>query len=223
MDLESLFKNLGGTFIVPSREIMSYLPDIKVFIFDWDGVFNNGVKTGEEGSPFSEIDSMGINMLRFSYYLKYGNIPLFFIVTGMNNHSALDFAKREHFDGIFMNLKNKRSALESISETFKINPDKASFFFDDIIDIEVARKCRLSFFINNRSNPLLLNYIKINKIASYISAFPAVDHAIREICELLTGLNGNYDETVEKRSVFSGEYDEYLRTRNEKVTKNIVF
>lgn len=223
MDLESLFKNLGGTFIMPSKDLASCLPDIRVFIFDWDGVFNNGIKTGEEGSPFSEIDSMGINMLRFSYWLKYGHIPLCFIVTGMNNHTALDFAKREHFDGIFMNLKNKRSALDSISETFKITPDKAAFFFDDIIDIEVAKKCRLSFFINNRANPLLINYIKHNKIASYVSAFPAAEHALREICELLAGLNGNYDEIVDKRSAFSGEYDEYLRTRSEKVTKNIVF
>jgi 3-deoxy-D-manno-octulosonate 8-phosphate phosphatase (KDO 8-P phosphatase) len=223
MDLEKTFTGLGGTFVIPSEEIRASLTGIRLFIFDWDGVFNDGIKTGESGSTFSEIDSMGINMLRFSYYLKYKRIPLVFIITGMNNYSALEFSKREHFDGIFMNLKNKRSGLDSICETFKVTPDDAAFFFDDVIDLEVARKCKLALFVDNKSNPLLLNYIKLNNIASYITGSPAGHHAVREICELLVGLNGNYDQAVTLRSGFSGEYEEYLRTRNEIVTKNVMF
>ena len=223
MDLESLFKKLGGQFIAPASHILDKLTGTRVFILDWDGVFNNGIKTGEAGSSFSEIDSMGINMVRFSNYLKSERIPLFFIITGVNNQSALDFSKREHFDGIFMNLKNKRSGLDSICENFKVTPGEAAFFFDDIVDIEVARKCGLSFFIDNKSNPLLLDYIKVNKVASYISGSSAGNHAVREICELLIGLNGNYDLVVEKRSRFTTEYEEYLRKRNEIVTKSVVF
>jgi len=223
MDIENIFKDLGGIFITPAKQIEASLAGIRVFIFDWDGVFNSGVKTGETGSPYSEIDSMGINMLRFSYYMRYGHIPLLFIITGMNNQTALDFSKREHFDGIFMNLKNKRSALESINENFRITPDEAAFFFDDIIDIEVAMKCKLSFFVNNRSNPLLFNYVRTNNIASYISGSSAGCHAVREICELLTGLNGNYNQTVEARSRFTGIYEEYQKARNEIATKSIMF
>jgi 3-deoxy-D-manno-octulosonate 8-phosphate phosphatase (KDO 8-P phosphatase) len=222
MDLESVFKSLGGTFITPSANLKSLLPGIRAFIFDWDGVFNNGFKTGESGSSFSEIDSMGINMLRFSFFLKDKNMPLLFILTGMNNQSALDFSKREHFDGIFMNLKNKKNALDQIFENFRIKSDESAFFFDDIIDIAVAKRCKLSFFIYNKSNPLLLDYIKANNIASYISGKSAEEHAVREICELLIGLNGNYDQIVEARSAFSGIYEEYLQTRNETVTRSIL-
>jgi 3-deoxy-D-manno-octulosonate 8-phosphate phosphatase (KDO 8-P phosphatase) len=215
MDIEEIFVKSGGTFMTPASRIASLLSDIKAFIFDWDGVFNNGMKTGETGSPFSEIDSMGINLLRFSFWLKNDKMLHSFIITGMNNQAAMGFSRREHFDGIFMNQKNKRLALNAICDTLKIKPAEAAFIFDDIIDIEVAKLCGLSFFVNRSSNPLLTGYIKENKIADYITAHPGEHNAIREICELLIGLNGNYDTSVEMRSSFTPEYQEYFNTRNQ--------
>lgn len=214
MDLEEIFIKLGGTFITPASQIASSLPAIKAIIFDWDGVFNNGMKTGDSGSPFSEIDSMGINLLRFSSWLKNRHILHCFIVTGMNNQAAIGFSKREHFDGIFMNQKNKRLALNSICASLKIKPEEAAFIFDDIIDIEVAKLCGLSFFVKRKANPLLTSYIEGNRIGNYITANSGHDNAIREICELLIGLGGNYDKSLEMRSSFSPEYEEYLNTRN---------
>ena len=219
MDLEEIFVKLGGTFITPSGKIASRLANIRVFIFDWDGVFNNGTKTGDTGSPFSEIDSMGINLLRFSFWLKTGQMLHSFIITGMNNQAAMNFAKREHFDGIFMNQKNKKLALKNICESLNIKPDQAAFIFDDIIDIAVAKQCGLSFFVNRKCNPLLSAYIQENRIASYITAHSGNNNAIREICELLIGLNGNYNTSVEMRSGYSDEYHEYFETRNKLDTR----
>ncbi len=219
MDLEEIFVELGGTFITPASQIASSLPAIKAFIFDWDGVFNNGMKTGDSGSPFSEIDSMGINLLRFSSWLKNSHILHCFIVTGMNNQAAIGFSRREHFDGIFMNQKNKRLALNSICESLKIKPEEAAFIFDDIIDLEVAQLCGLSFFVNRKANPLLTRYIVEKKIGNYITAGSGDNNAIREICELLIGLSGNFDKSVEMRSSFSPEYQEYLNTRNKIETR----
>jgi 3-deoxy-D-manno-octulosonate 8-phosphate phosphatase (KDO 8-P phosphatase) len=219
MDLEEIFVKLGGTFITPSVEIASCLANIRVFIFDWDGVFNNGSKTGDTGSPFSEIDSMGINLLRFSFWLKTGQMLNTFIITGMNNQAALGFARREHFNGIFMNQKNKKLALNAICESQNIRPDQAAFIFDDIIDLAVAKECGLSFYVNRTCNPLLSTYIKENRIASYITAHSGNNNAIREICELLIGLNGNYNTSVEMRSRYSDEYNEYFETRNKIETR----
>jgi 3-deoxy-D-manno-octulosonate 8-phosphate phosphatase (KDO 8-P phosphatase) len=223
MDIEQVFKKLGGTFLTPPGQIQTLMPGIKAFIFDWDGVFNNGMKTGDAGSPYSEIDSMGINLLRFSYWLKYQRTVHTFIITGMNNHSANEFAKREHFDGIFMNLKHKIHALETICESNKITPDEVAFIFDDVIDIAASRLCGLSFFVNRKANPLLLNYIKVNRIGNYISASSGEEHAVREICELLTGLNDNFDKTVEMRIKFKGEYEDFLNARNKIVTRAEIF
>ena len=35
------------------------LHGIRALVFDWDGVFNDGWKDAQGGSPFSEVDSMG--------------------------------------------------------------------------------------------------------------------------------------------------------------------
>jgi 3-deoxy-D-manno-octulosonate 8-phosphate phosphatase (KDO 8-P phosphatase) len=214
MDLENEFKKSGGTFLTTSKEISSALSNIKAFVFDWDGVFNDGSKTNVTDSSFSEVDSMGINLLRFDYWLRNDRFPLIFIITGMKNQTAAGFAKREHFDGIFHNTKNKREALESLCNKYKIVAKEVAFIFDDVLDIEIAKMSGLSFNVGRESNPLLKDYIIQNNICNYISAFPGEKHAVREICELLIGLSGDYKRAVELRIQFKGKYEEFLNQRN---------
>jgi 3-deoxy-D-manno-octulosonate 8-phosphate phosphatase (KDO 8-P phosphatase) len=222
MDLEQEFIKSGGVFLTPAKEIGSALNDIKAFIFDWDGVFNDGRKTNTTDSSFSEIDSMGINLLRFDYWLRNGRFPLVFIITGMKNNTAAEFAGREHFDGIFHNSKNKKEALDSICKKYSITPDETAFFFDDVLDLGLVTLCRLSFCAGRKSNPLLMNYIVRNKLCDYISGFTGHDHAIREICELLIGLSGDYNKVVELRMQFKGSYEEFFNKRNSIKTETVL-
>ena len=214
MVIEREFVKLGGTFLTPADQIRESLADIKAFIFDWDGVFNDGRKTNNSDSSFSEVDSMGINLLRFDYWLRNSKFPQVFIITGMNNQTAAGFAKREHFTGIYLNIKDKKDALENICDNYKIEPKEIAFIFDDVLDIGVAKLCGLSFCVGRKSNPLLTDYIQQNRICNYISAFPGENHAIREICELLIGLSGDYKRILELRIRFKGEYEDYLNQRN---------
>ena len=67
---KSIFENLGAEFLLPQYKIAEKLQNIKAFVFDWDGVFNKGEKNATISSSFNEVDSMGTNLLRFSYFLK---------------------------------------------------------------------------------------------------------------------------------------------------------
>ena len=201
--------------MTPEKQIKSSLANIKAFVFDWDGVFNDGRKTSEADSSFSEIDSMGINLLRFDHWQRKRQFIRIFIITGMKNQSAIEFSKREHLDGIFLNSKNKREAFENICSKNKIEANEIAYVFDDVVDIEVAKLSGLSFCIGRESSPLLLKYIKQNRICNYISAFSGGNHGIREICELLIGMSGNYDRVLESRIKFKGEYEDYLKKRND--------
>jgi 3-deoxy-D-manno-octulosonate 8-phosphate phosphatase (KDO 8-P phosphatase) len=219
MDIEQEFEKSGGIFLTPPKEIRSALKTIKAFVFDWDGVFNDGRKTSVTDSSFSEIDSMGINLLRFDYWLRYNRFPLMFIITGMKNETAAGFARREHFDGIFQNSKNKKEALESLCTKFNVSAGELAFIFDDILDLEIAKMCGLSFCAGRKSNPLLTDYLIQNRICNYISGFSGHDHAVREICELIIGLSGDYKQAVELRMLFKGKYEEFLTKRNLKETE----
>jgi len=213
MNLEEKFEALGGVFLTSIEDLSNRAKTIDCFVFDWDGVFNNGVKTEGQGSPFSEADSMGVNMLRFAYFLKHGKLPLTAIITGENNQTALHLANREHFDAVLLKAKNKGEALEKLCEKTNNTTTSCAFIFDDILDISASQKCGLSFCIQRSASPLFQNFVLNNKLANYISANTGGQHAVREISELLIGLMGNYEETIQKRIAFDNDYQNYLNLR----------
>ncbi len=215
--IKEKFIQAGGHFLVSDYEIAEYLSDIHAFIFDWDGVFNNGSKDSERGSIFSEADSMGCNMLRFNQWRISKSIPLFFIITGENNKTAVEFARREHFNGVFSRSLDKRKALEYIMKTYHVSFKEMAFVFDDIADIGAAGMCKLSFCVRRKSSPLFTDYLIEHSICQYITGSEGGNHAVREISELLMGLTGQYNATISERIEFNIEYQHFL---SEKISIN---
>lgn len=209
----ALFRHLGAEFLHSPELISAKYRKIKAFIFDWDGVFNDGTKYSTEGSLFSEADSMGVNMLRFDRWQALKQLPFTFIITGANNLKACTFAKREHFHGVFLNYIHKEEALTQIFSHFKILPEETAFFFDDILDLGVAKKCGLSLCVRRAAAPLFSAYLRTQKMTHYISGSTGGAQAVREISEMLMGINGTYQTTIEKRIAFRGDYAAYLKTR----------
>ncbi len=212
-NLEVVFKSVGGQFITPIEIIKSKLTDIQAFIFDWDGVFNDGAKYNAESSTFAESDSMGTNMLRFSYWLENQEHPVTAILTGANNHLATYLAKRENFNYLFLKCNTKRTAIDIICKEFDLKYHEIAFVFDDILDLDVAEICGLRLMVKRQASPLFEEYVLNNSICDYISGSSGKDGAVREICELLMGLNGNYDTVIDKRKDFNGDYETYLNER----------
>lgn len=207
-----------GTFITPANEIAQKAGRINAYIFDWDGVFNTGAKSADGSSSFNEVDSMGINMLRYNHYMRKGFNPLVAIITGENNPTAFAFAKREHFHGVYYGIKNKRAALEHLCASHDIAPEEIAFFYDDIVDLEVASLCGVRMMAGRQSSPVLRKLVTDNKLADYITSHSGGNYAIREATELLMYLNGQHDETMLERSRFSESYRDYLNSRNIPVT-----
>ena len=217
-DIETLFVDRGAKFALSINKFANTLNRIRAFILDWDGVFNAGEKGDDQGSPFSEIDSMGLNMLRFAFYLKFDFIPAVFIITGENNQLALQLSKREHFNGVYFKINDKIKALAHVERNFGYTKEETGFVFDDILDLSVAEQVAIRYLIKRDSNPLLNQYIVNNKLADYYSAQQGGSNAVREICELNIGLLGNFEKVVDQRTAYSEIYKEYLSKRNDIVT-----
>ena len=213
-DLEQLFSSVGTQFLVPLNIIQEKLDNVNAFLFDWDGVFNDGTKGHEVTSHFTEVDSMGINMLRFSYWLKTGELPYCAIITGRHNKSALNFAEREHFHAVCMGYTHKLEALEFIGAEV----DTSAFFFDDILDLSVASQCKLRILIGRAQSPLMTETVKDKGWCEIITGSTGGDHALREACELLIGSNGNWDSVLGSRVAFDDKYRAYLLARNSVTT-----
>ena len=213
MDIESTFIDIGGQFITDHSLITRKLSGIKAFIFDWDGVFNNGQKNLDGSSGFSEVDSMGTNLLRFSHFQKNGKMPLTAVISGEKNETAFYFCKRECFDYSFFKTPHKIEALKFICDKENIKPSEVAYFFDDVLDLSIAEVCGLRMMVNRKSNPLLIDYCVKNKLVDYLTASDGGSHAVREASELLVGLYGNFDTTVHNRTHYTETYNAYITKR----------
>lgn len=192
--------------------------NIKAFISDWDGVFNDGQKNPSLSGYFSESDSMGLNLLRYSKYLQNGTIPPFAIITGADNPTAIELAKRERFQNVYSKILDKRVAFEDFCQKNNLQPHEVAFFFDDVNDLAVAKMCGMRFLIRRNATPLFTDFVKKNNLCDYISTQEGGQHALREICENLFALDNHYETIMTDRAEFSPIYQTYFSIRQKQTT-----
>jgi 3-deoxy-D-manno-octulosonate 8-phosphate phosphatase (KDO 8-P phosphatase) len=217
-NIEKLYTEIGGEFLTDLSTIKEKLSKIKAFIFDWDGVFNNAVKNESGSSNFNEADSMGTNLLRFSHYLDKSEVPLTAIISGEKNSQSFFFTKREHFNSCYFKISNKIEALNHFCNKNGIKPEEVCYFFDDVLDLSIAQICGVRMMMNRNAGVLFKQYVKENKLTDYITANDGGHYGVREACELLMGISGNFNECIKMRTDFNDKYKMYLSLRNKPVT-----
>lgn len=223
-ELQEIFEKQGGEFISAPSLILDKLKKIRAYIFDWDGVFNTGTKTDTVGSGYSEVDSMGLNLLRFGYWLANNHqLPYVAIITGENNQTAIKLAERESLHHVYFGFKNKEVAFKHLIEAFGLKNDEVAFVYDDILDLPITRLCGLRFMANRGGSPLFINYLKDNNQCDYISGQTGGNFAVREISELILGLLGQYETGVKERADFGPLYTNYLEQRAKVELKKFKF
>lgn len=218
-----IFENNGGKFLISESLLVSNLSRIKAFVFDWDGVFTNGEKDHDMHSRFNEVDSMGTNLLRFSYFLKNKQLPIAAIISGENNKTAFTFSTRECFNANYFKIKHKTDATKHLCENYGILPSEIAFVFDDVLDLSVAKECGLRIFIPRKANSLFNDYVVKNKLADYVTASESGDFAVREATEMIMCAYGLFDEAVTQRVNYSDSYANYISLRNTVKTKYFTF
>jgi 3-deoxy-D-manno-octulosonate 8-phosphate phosphatase (KDO 8-P phosphatase) len=213
MDPLKYFSQLGTRFFKQPDVLRRRLANVRCILLDWDGVFNDGFKDQNGSSPFSEVDSMGLNLLRFSFWSMNRQLPPCAIITGQHNALAQAFAERENLHGVYMGFTNKTEALALFLKEHGLRAEQVAFFFDDVLDLPIARQCAFSSLIRRSASPLMeiAAYKGNGDIATFNSG---ATHGLREACELIMYLTGRWEETLEHRVSYSGTYQNYLQTRN---------
>jgi 3-deoxy-D-manno-octulosonate 8-phosphate phosphatase (KDO 8-P phosphatase) len=215
-------KYFEGVFVTDISTLKQKLKHIKVFVFDWDGVFNDGRKNIDGHSSFSETDSMGINMMRFSYYLQHKKLPVSVIFTGENNKLAISFAQRENFHSVYYKTSNKKKALDHLCEVYKISSAEVLFVFDDVLDFSVAQLAGIRCMVTHSANNLLKKFAVEKRLVDYITKHNGNNNALREVSELIMMLAGNFDETIENRMHYSEVYNGYINLRKNIPTQSFI-
>ena len=212
-NLARLFTRLGGRFILSPDGIASKLRQIRTLVFDWDGVFNTGLKGNDFSSTFSEPDSMGTNMLRYGLWRSNKQLPVAGIITGAHNQAAVEFARREHFHVVYVGVKDKRLAIHHLMKTHQIEADQIACAYDDINDLGMAAQCGLRFMVHRAAGPLFNNYVIRRNLCDYITASSSQNTPVREISELALGLMGIFETVVDSRVNWDEAYQAYYNQR----------
>lgn len=213
--IDKIFQEMGGEFLCPFSVFKEKLQRIKAFVFDWDGVFNDARKFSNAESSFSEVDSMGLNILRFGFWLYHNQeMPKIAVISGVANEAAIYMAKREHFDGIYMGYKHKIDALHDFAAKHDLEMEEIAFTFDDILDLSAVKAAGLRFQVKRACNPLFNSYILNNQFCEYTSGNTGSNNVIREICELNLGSIDMYDNAVDQRVEYGENYQKYIAERN---------
>jgi 3-deoxy-D-manno-octulosonate 8-phosphate phosphatase (KDO 8-P phosphatase) len=212
--MENIAKHFPGNFLTPFDTIAQKLGDIRAFLFDWDGVFNDGEKEINGSSTFGEIDAMGTNLLRFNNYLEHKLVPYSAIVTGERNEMSIGFARRESFHAVYYSVKNKINALRHFCKIFNLEAHQVCFFFDDVLDLSISAEAGLRIMIGGGATSLFRDYIARNALADYITLNSGGHNGLREGMELLIAASKRHDETIGERVSYSEIYKKYLQQRN---------
>jgi 3-deoxy-D-manno-octulosonate 8-phosphate phosphatase (KDO 8-P phosphatase) len=219
MSALKVFENNGGKFLVSEASFISKLNSVKAFVFDWDGVFTDGEKDHESNSRFSEVDSMGCNLLRFSYFLKNKEVPLSGMISGENNRTSFMFSAREGFHSNYFKVAKKAEAIQHFCEQHRVLPEEVAYVFDDVLDLSIAKQCGLRIYIPRKANPMLNDYVIRNGLADYMTFSGSGCNPVREACELIITAYGLFNEVIDHRIQYSEHYAAYIAQRRETRTK----
>jgi 3-deoxy-D-manno-octulosonate 8-phosphate phosphatase (KDO 8-P phosphatase) len=215
-DLETVaarFGEIGGVFLTPPRLLAERLGAVRGIVFDWDGVFNPGIKGEGTNSTFSEADSMGLNLLRYAIWRRDRTLPATTIITGEHNLSARRFATRENFDLLYQGVKDKSGALNVFCRSKALERNQLLCAFDDVNDLAMAAGCGLRVLVRRASSPLFQRYVCKAGLADYVTGAEAGAYAIRELCEMLLGLMDVFEAVVDERVRLDPAYTEYWTAR----------
>lgn len=215
---QNIAQYFKGYFIHSPEAMQQKLLQCKAYVFDWDGVFNDGTKDNSGSSPFSEVDAMGTNLLRFSHYLLTGTHPFVAVISGEKNGAAFSLAQREHFDNVYFKIKHKAIAIEHFCHQHHLQPQQVCFVFDDVLDFSAAAIVGVRVMVKQAATALLQQYAIEKNWVDYLTHAPGGQHAVRETTELLMALHNNYNQTIEGRTLFNNAYKTYLEKRQETVT-----
>jgi 3-deoxy-D-manno-octulosonate 8-phosphate phosphatase (KDO 8-P phosphatase) len=213
-EIEARFSKLGGKFLTPVDVLAARLPSIRGIVSDWDGVFNDGAKGDGASSTYSEADSMGTNLLRYGLYRARGkSLPIAALITGVDNPSARSFADREHFHAVYFGAKNKTAAIEALCREHSLSSEHLLCLYDDVNDLGMAFGCGIRVLVKRDASPLLADYVARSDLCDYITGHGPGEHAVREVCELLLGLMGAFDDVVASRVAWDTDFADYFAAR----------
>ncbi len=166
--------------------VISNTQHIKLLILDVDGVLTDGSiyidADGRESKRFNVLDGQGIRMLQDTGVQVA-------IISGRTSTAVTARAAELNIQHLYQGVNNKVAAFEMLLQKLALTGDECAFMGDDLIDIAVMRRCALAVAVPDAQH-------LVCEAAQYITKKSGGKGAVREVCEFIMQVQGNYDKQV---------------------------
>ena len=156
-------------------EIQKRAADIRVAVFDVDGVMTDGklylYDHGEEIKSMSVRDGLGIQRLQAAGVA----------VAAISGRPSPAVAARLHSLGveyIYLDSHDKQLDFEALLAELELTPDQAAVMGDDLPDLGLMRQARLAMAVADAVEDVI-------ESAHWVSRLDGGQGAVREACELI--------------------------------------
>ncbi len=174
-----------------SDEIMAIAKQIKLVIFDVDGVLTDGglyfTDDGREIKKFNVKDGLGISIL-----VKKGIDVA--VITGRTSVIVADRMKSLGVNHVYQGRMNKLDTYENLKLAMNISDQQVAFVGDDIIDLPIMRKCSLSVAVKDAHAEVKAGAVLVLDKCGGMGA-------ARDVCDLIMeAQNLTHDFTVDENN-----------------------
>ena len=162
-------------------------PDIKVLVFDVDGVFSDGgiilSDVGIETKRYNVRDGFGVVAIR-KMGIEVG------ILTGRANRNVTMRMRELGIPHVVCGCSNKGQGIREISRLYGIALEHIAYLGDDLIDLPAMTKVAYPMAVADAEQPVKAN-------AKYVTSRPGGHGAVRDAINHVLEKMGRYDELVQ--------------------------
>ena len=172
------------------KDILEKASQIKLLIFDVDGVLTDGSlflgDDGQEYKAFHSQDGHGIKMLQ-----RHGVRCA--IITGRTSKVVEHRMRNLGIDLIYQGQENKRAGFADLLSRVDLSPEQVAYIGDDVVDLPVMRKVGLAIAVQD-AHPWVVKH------SHWQTPRAGGRGAARDVCEML----------MEAQGVLQRELESYL-------------
>ncbi len=169
-------------------EVRRLAERVQLLLLDCDGVLTDGritpVPGGDELKSFHTRDGHGLVMLHRAG-LRSG------IISGRTSRLVEMRAADLGVAFVRQGALNKVEAFEGLMSEAGVEPGRACFVGDDVVDIPLMRRCGLAVAVADATPDA-------RAAAHYVTRLPGGFGAVREVCELILKAQGRWDELMRR-------------------------
>lgn len=169
-----------------NAEVRERVERVKILALDVDGVLTDGRlfynDDGTESKAFDVRDGHGTKML------KQAGIETV-LISGRSCPSVDKRAADLGITELVQGVRDKVPILEKILSKRQLKFEEAAFVGDDVVDLTVMNRVGLAVAVADASEYLF-------GIAHYVTLAPGGRGAVREVAELILGVQGSWDKVA---------------------------